>query len=124
MWITSTWITLPASGCSDPSWIADMIILRYPLLGLRPRFAIKCLPCLEYVAVRLVYVSYRMFGIHSSWDDLSTNPKSYGLQASVDFMFIVFISGLFFPEWRKWLWGAAAIPILAIIFQLLGGPSP
>jgi len=56
------------------------------------------------------------------WGWLVNHKNSYGLQASIDAILVLGISGLFIQKWRKLCWIVAGLPILLGILQLLGGP--
>lgn len=57
------------------------------------------------------------------WSWFLNHVNSYGLQVAFSLMFIFGILGLMVSSWRKFCWFVGGLSILAVIIQLLGGPT-
>jgi len=55
------------------------------------------------------------------WNWLRDHPQSIGLQASMSSIIVFFVVGSVVKEWRKWCFGVGVLPILAVVFQIVGG---
>jgi hypothetical protein len=58
------------------------------------------------------------------WDWLLSHPNSYGLQGCMSGMLIFGILGIGAKKWRRVSWSVVLFGLLAVFFQILGGPRP